>query len=123
MNNLALRMDRDDALFNGPSNDLRLPRIDDSSWSPVLAQVIAERDELKVQLENVRDLSDRLIDVGEAQQQRIEALETELRAKDSMIQALESENAELIKHVSSRENRISALESFLSMIAEADRHE
>jgi hypothetical protein len=127
MSNPAPRAERDETFVNARPRDLRWPRIDDTSWSPVLAEVIAERDELKQQLDHVRDLSDRVIDIADAQQARIVVLENELKAKeemlqakDEMIQALESENAELIKHVSTRENRISELERFMAMIEEAD---
>ena len=87
----------------------------------VLDGLIAERDRLREHLENVRELANRMIARSDAKEDRISALEAALRQKDALIRDLEQENLSLIAHVSSRESRIAALESFLEMIAEADK--
>jgi peptidoglycan hydrolase CwlO-like protein len=89
----------------------------------VLDQLISERNQLREHLENVRDLANRVIAKSEAKDEKIHQLEAAIRQKDALIAALETENDDLIRQVSSRESRISALESFLSMIAEADKRE
>jgi chromosome segregation ATPase len=124
----TLRTAREQTGKSARKRDLRWPtKQEDSVWSPAdrtaLAEVTAERDQLREQLGHVRDLSSRLIDASEAQQDRICALESQIQAKDALIAALESENEVLITRLSSRETRISALESFLEMIAEADKRD
>lgn len=126
--------------------------------SEELEELVGEREQLREQLRHVRDLSTRLIDKVDAQDQRlevqrrrIETLEAELKQKDTLIHDLEAEVAEMIAHASNREDhvrvlkvelqelssandelalqatkreeRISQLESFLAMIADADRRE
>ena len=75
MTDLALRTAREMSRLTAPQRELRWPRNEDSLWSPAdrmtLLQVVAERDELREQLANVRDLSDRLIDTCDAQRERI----------------------------------------------------
>ena len=117
--------------------------------SPELEQLVDERENLREQLQHVKDLSTRLMDRAEAQDQRIAALEGELKKKETMIRDLELETAELIAHASNRadhvkalenelkelessndemvmaaarrEERITQLENFLKMIGEAER--
>jgi hypothetical protein len=107
-----------------PPRDLRWPRDEESLWSPgdrfVLQEVMAERDRLKEQLDNVRELSSRLIDTCDAKDEQIRSLEAQICAKDAMIADLEQENEQLIGVVSERETRISTLQRFLQMMAEAD---
>jgi chromosome segregation ATPase len=86
----------------------------------VLHELIEDRDNLREQLQHVRDLADRVISRAEAQQDRIISLEGQLKAKDALIADLEDENTALLKHVSAREDRINALEHFLAMISEAE---
>lgn len=116
-----------------------------------LEALIDEREQLREQLAHVKDLSSRLIDRVDSQEQKIAALQAELRSKESLIHDLESEAADLIAHASTRaqhvqalesqlkdlesthddmvaqaskrEDRISQLESFLEMIEKAERHE
>jgi chromosome segregation ATPase len=87
----------------------------------VLDQLIAERNQLREHLDNVRDLANRVIARADEKDERIQKLELAIRQKDVQIAALEEENDQLIRQLSSRETRISALESFLEMIAEADK--
>jgi chromosome segregation ATPase len=114
-----------------------------------LEALVDEREDLREQLRNVKDLSSRLIDRVDAQDQRIAILEGELKSKETLIRDLETEAAQLIAHASNREehvkalkselkelaattdelvavaskreDRISQLESFLKMIADSDR--
>jgi chromosome segregation ATPase len=116
-----------------------------------LEALIDEREQLREQLTHVKDLSSRLIDRVDAQDQRIEALASELKRKETLIHDLEAEAAQLIAHASNREehvkalqsqleelvstndelvtqatrreDRIAQLETFLKMIAEADRRD
>ncbi len=86
----------------------------------VLQEVIAERDQLREHLENIRDLANRVITQADARHDRVRELERAVRAKDALIADLELENEGLIRQLSAREDRISMLEKFLRMIAEAD---
>lgn len=117
--------------------------------SAELEALVDEREDLREQLNHVKDLSSRLIDRVDQQQQQIESLQAELKRKETLIHDLEAESAHLIacasnreEHVkalrsqlkeleasnddmvaaaSKREERISQLESFLKMIADSDR--
>jgi chromosome segregation ATPase len=117
--------------------------------SQELEALVDEREDLREQLKNVKDLSSRLIDKVDEQEQRIAALQAELKKKETLIRDLEQEAAELIAHASNREehvkvlkselkelaattddlvavaakreDRISQLEKFLEMIAETDK--
>src|SRR4051812_4872662 len=88
-----------------------------SRFSPALAAVesleleelVNEREQLREQLEHVRDLSTRLIDRVDGQDQRIAGLEAELRSKETLIHDLEAEAAQLIAHASNREDHVNAL--------------
>ncbi len=119
-----------------------------STESPELQALVQEREQLREQLFHVRDLSSRLIDRVDEQDQRIGALEADLKNKETLIHDLEVEAADLIAHASNREehvkglkteldelsstnddlitqatkreDRISQLEVFLKMIADAD---
>jgi hypothetical protein len=105
--------------------EARRQRQEESLWSPaerfVLREVLEERDRLREQLDSVRELSDRLIDTIDRKDTRIAELEAAIQVKDRLIADLETENDLLIHGISSREDRISSLEKFLEMIAEADK--
>jgi chromosome segregation ATPase len=132
-----------------PTNSGRYSPALQQTESAELEALVDEREQLREQLNHVKDLSSRLIDRVDFQEKRIEALEAELRSKETLIRDLETEAAELIAHASNREEhvkalkselkelestndemvmaatrreeRISQLESFLKMIAETDR--
>lgn len=117
--------------------------------SEELEALVDEREDLREQLRNVKDLSSRLIDRVDAQDQRIAVLEAELKSKESLIHDLEAEAAQmiaaasnredhinvlkaeitaltdstddLVQHAAKREERISQLESFLELIADSDK--
>jgi hypothetical protein len=79
----------------------------------VLTEILEERTRLREEMESLRDLSSRLIDLMDQKDQRIE----ELQALEA---DLEAENAALITGMSACVDRISALESFVRTMAEAD---
>lgn len=134
-----------------PMNSGRYSPALQQAESPELEALVDEREQLREQLQHVKDLSSRLIDRAEAQDQRIAALEADLKTKETLIRDLEAETAQLIAHASNREehvkalkgelkelessndelvmaanrreDRISQLESFLKMIADADRNQ
>jgi DNA repair exonuclease SbcCD ATPase subunit len=117
--------------------------------STELEALVDEREDLREQLKNVKELSSRLIDRVDAQDQRISGLESELKKKEQLIHDLEAEAAQLIAHASNREEhvkilkgelreleattedlvahaakreeRISQLEKFLEMISDSER--
>jgi chromosome segregation ATPase len=84
-----------------------------------LEALVDEREDLREQLRHVKDLSSRLIDRVDAQDQRIAALEAELKGKEQMIHDLESEAAALIAHASNREDHVKALKSELKELSAA----
>lgn len=105
------------------------PGLDDSgSWSPALRAVespelqslVQERQHLQEQLRHVKDLSSRLIDKVDEQSQRIEALEAELKGKETLIHDLEAESASLIAHASNREEAVKALNGELTELSSAN---
>jgi chromosome segregation ATPase len=134
-----------------PLNSGRFSAALEAVESADLEALIDEREQLREQLAHVKDLSSRLIDRVDAQEQQIASLQTELKRKESLIHDLEVEAADLIAHASNREqhvkalqsqleelssttdemvtlaskreDRISQLESFLKMIADADRRD
>lgn len=85
-----------------------------------LKDLIEERDQLREQLDHVRDFADRMMVRADEQATQIVALQAQLAAKDALIADLEAENRVLIGQVSAREDRISLLENFLKMIADAE---
>ena len=134
-----------------PMNSGRYSPALQAAESPELEQLVDERENLREQLQHVKDLSSRLIDRAEAQDQRIAALEADLKSKETLIRDLEAETADLIAAASNREDhvkalkgelkeltssndelvmqanrredRISQLENFLKMIADSEQHE
>lgn len=84
-----------------------------------LEALVDEREQLREQLTHVKELSSRLIDRVDAQDQRIEALEAELKGKETLIRDLESEAAQMIAHASNREDHVKALESELKELFSA----
>jgi hypothetical protein len=107
----------------GRGRDLRWAALDEGAWSPterpLNEALVFERDQAREQLRHVRELTERLIEGADTYQDRIRALEVQLREKTELVEALESENEALIAHVSQRENRVRELEKFVSMMAEA----
>ncbi len=119
--------------------------------SAELEALVDEREQLREQLTTVRDLSSRLLDRVDAQEQRIASLEAELKSNERLIRDFEVETADLIASASNREDhvnalkgelkelsssndelvmqgarreeRISQLESFLQMIADSSRRD
>jgi chromosome segregation ATPase len=134
-----------------PTNSDRYSPALQSTDSEELEELIDEREQLREQLRHVKDLSSRLIDRVDAQDQRISDLEGKLKLRETLIHDLELEAAALIAHASNREehvkalkselkelsstndelvmqaarreDRISQLENFLKMIAESDRRD
>ncbi len=124
-------MDATSSLFRVPLNhqqrrsarhtrEVRPEPVKSPAEKYVLEQLISERNQLREHLDNVRELANRVIAKSDAKDERILQLEGQLRQKDALIAALESENDDLIRQVSARESRISALESFLQMMAQAE---
>ena len=88
--------------------------------SAELEALVDEREQLREQLQNVKDLSSRLIDRVDAQEQRIAALEGELKGKERMIQDLEAETAQLIASASNREDHVNALKGELKELTSSN---
>jgi chromosome segregation ATPase len=96
-----------------PINSGRFSAALEAVESAELEQLIDEREQLREQLKHVRDLSTRLMDRVDAQEQRIASLEGHLKKKQTLIHDLEAEAAQLIAHASSREERVQALKNQL----------
>ena len=116
--------------------------------SAELEELIDEREDLREQLKHVRELSSRLIDRVDEQDQKIELLrggaqaqrgahsrprgrvrviiahassrEEHVKVLKGQLKELEASTDELTAHTSRREERISQLEGFLKMIADAE---
>lgn len=88
--------------------------------SAELEALIDEREQLREQLTHVKDLSSRLIDRVDAQEQRIEALQAELKSKETLIRDLEAEAAQLVAHASNREDHVKALKSQVDELASSN---
>ncbi len=87
--------------------------------SAELEALIDEREQLREQLTHVKDLSTRLIDRVEAQDQRISELQADLKRKEALIRDLEAEAAQLIAHASNREEHVKALKSQVDELSSA----
>jgi vacuolar-type H+-ATPase subunit I/STV1 len=85
-----------------------------------LEALVDEREQLREQLRHVKDLSSRLIDRVDEQDQRIEKLEVELKSKEKLIHDLEAEAAQLIAHASNREDHVNALKSELKELSSSN---
>jgi DNA repair exonuclease SbcCD ATPase subunit len=85
-----------------------------------LEALVDEREDLREQLKHVKDLSSRLIDRVDAQDQRIAGLEAELKTKEALIHDLEAEAAQIIAHASNREDHINALKSELKELSSSN---
>src|SRR5262245_50258370 len=81
-----------------PTNSGRYSPALQAAESAELEALVDEREQLREQLRNVKDLSSRLIDRVDAQDLRINALESELKQKETLIHDLEAEAAQLIAH-------------------------
>ena len=114
-----------------PMNSGRYSPALQAAESEDLERLVDEREELREQLNHVKDLSSRLIDRVDQQDQKIAALEAELQKKQTLIKDLEEETAELIAHASNREEHVRALKAELKelessndeMVMQASRRE
>jgi len=79
-----------------------------------------ERDWLMEQIQHIREFAERMMAQSEAKDTVIQQLTAVLAAKDRQLVDMEFENNELIKLISSRQERIQSLERFLKTMAEAD---
>src|SRR5437762_1312042 len=68
-----------------PMNSGRYSPALQATESAELEALVDEREELREQLKHVKDLSSRLIDRVDAQDQRIAALEADLKSKETLI--------------------------------------
>ena len=82
-----------------------------------LRSLLEERLILREQVENLRGLVERLIARNDEKHDQVLRLEAAIRDRNALVADLESENLDLIRQLSAREDRIAALKSFLERIA------